>query len=627
MAKILSNIKNPNDLKKLTIKDLTVLAEEIRREIIDTVAQNGGHLASNLGVVELTLALYYVLDLDKDKVFWDVGHQIYPHKLLTGRKEAFKTLRQYRGISGFPKKGESPYDLVTTGHSSTALSTALGIAAARDLLKTKEKVVAVIGDASLMAGMAFEGLNHIGHLQKNLIVILNDNEMGIAKSVGALSNYLNRIITTPMYNRFKKDVEFLLKKVPAIGGKMLKIAKRVEESLKSLLVPGILFEELGFRYIGPIDGHNLPTLIDTVKNLTKINGKPTLVHVLTKKGKGYKFAEQKPWKFHSTPPFNVDTGEKSPSPDKSTYTKIFSETLADLARSSKNIVAITAGMPYGTGLDKFATEFPERFFDTGISEQHALGFAAGLSLKGFRPVVAIYSTFLQRAYDQIFHELCLQEAPVILAVDRAGIVGQDGPTHHGLFDFAYLSSLPNMVVSAPKDGEELRSLLKTALSLKRPMSLRYPRDFCPDENLSAEIKAVPLGKGEILKNGKDGLIIAIGSMVYPALKAGKSLSREGIEIEVINARFVKPLDESLIIEAIARNKKVLVVEEHSLIGGLGSAILKLLAERKAEDVKVSQLAIPDKFIEAGRRGELLELYGLSAEGIVKKFKAMCDKIV
>ncbi len=624
MAELLSKINNPNDLKKLGRGDLAVLAGEIREKIITTVGRTGGHLASNLGVVELTIALYYALDLDKDKVVWDVGHQIYTHKLLTGRVEAFKTLRQYKGLSGFPKKEESPYDLMTSGHSSTAPSAALGIVCARDLMKTKEKVVAVIGDASLMGGMAFEGLNNIGHLQKNVIVILNDNEMGISKSVGALSNYLNRIITTQMYNRFKKDVEFLLKKVPAIGPKMVQLAKRIEESLKSLLVPGMLFEELGFRYIGPIDGHNLPVMIDTFQKILKLDGKPILVHVLTKKGKGYKFAEKKPWKFHSTPPFDIKTGN-SVKTGKLTYTDVFGETLCELARGNRKIIAISAGMPHGTGLDKFSTEFPERFFDTGISEQHTVGFAAGLTLKEFQPVVAIYSTFLQRAYDQIFHEICLQKAPVILAIDRAGIVGEDGPTHHGLFDFAYLRSLPGMVVSSPKDGEELRGMLKTALASKGPMAIRYPRDFTPEEKLSAGIKPVPIGKGEILRQGKAGLILSIGSMVYPSLEAAEDLAGEGISVEVINARFVKPLDESLIVEAVKRNKNVLIVEEHSFIGGLGSAVLELLGGQNEEGMKVSRLAMPDKFIEAGKREEILELYGLTGTGIVRKFKECLNR--
>ena len=624
MAELLSKINNPNDLKKLGKDDLAVLAGEIRELIITTVSRTGGHLASNLGVVELTIALYYALDLDKDKVVWDVGHLIYTHKLLTGRVEAFKSLRQYKGLSGFPKKEESPYDLLTSGHSSTAPSAVLGIVCARDLMKTKEKVVAVIGDASLMGGMAFEALNNIGHLQKNVIVILNDNEMGISKSVGALSNYLNRIITTQMYNRFKKDVELLLKKIPAIGSKMVHLGKRIEESLKLLLVPGMLFEELGFRYIGPIDGHNLPLMIDTFKKIAKLNDKPILIHVLTKKGKGYKFAEKKPWKFHSTPPFNIKTGE-SVKIDKLTYTGVFGETLCELARDNRKIVAISAGMPHGTGLDKFSTEFPGRFFDTGISEQHAVGFATGLTLKGFLPVVAIYSTFLQRAYDQIFHEVCLQNAPVILAIDRAGIVGEDGPTHHGLFDFAYLRSLPGIVVSSPKDGEELRAMLKTALVNKRPMAIRYPRDFVPEERLSAEIKTVSIGKGEVLRQGKAGLILSIGSMVYPSLEAAEDLAGEGINVEVINARFVKPLDESLIIEAVKRNKNILIVEEHSFIGGLGSAVLELLGGANEEGVKVSRLAMPDKFIEAGKREEILELYGLTRPGIARKFKECLNR--
>jgi len=621
MGEYLSKIKTPNDLKSLKPEELSALAGEIREIIIATVSKTGGHLASNLGVVELTIALYYVLNLDKDKVLWDVGHQIYTHKLLTGREGAFQKLRQYKGLSGFPNKEESPYDLATTGHSSTAPSMALGLVCARDLLRSKEKIVAIIGDASLMAGMAFEALNNIGHLNKDLIVILNDNEMGISRTVGALSSYLNRIITTPVYNRFKKDVEFLLKKVPAIGNQMVRIGKRVEESLKSLVVPGMFFEELGFRYIGPINGHNINLMIDTFKNVIKLNDKPILIHVLTKKGKGYKFAEKKPWLFHSTSPFNIDTGDVRQA-KKLTYSQVFGDTLCELARSDRKIVAITAGMPYGTGLDKFAKEFPERFFDTGISEQHAVGFAAGFTLQGFHPVVAIYSTFLQRAYDQVFHEICLQKIPVVLAIDRSGLVGQDGPTHHGLFDFSYLRSLPDIIVSSPKDGEELRGLLKTALSLDKPMAICYPKDVCLEEKFSPEIRSIPVGKGEVLRKGKDGLFLAIGSMVYPSLEAADELAKEGIHPEVINARFVKPLDESLIIEAVKRNKKVLIIEEHSLLGGFGSAVLELLAEREIEGVKIHQLALPDRFIEAGRREELLKIYSLTGEEIARTLKKM-----
>ncbi len=618
--KTLAGIKNPKDLKDFEIGELSGVAAELRQKIIDTVSKTGGHLASNLGVVELTLALYYVLDMDKDIVLWDVGHQIYPHKLLTGRQESFNTLRQLNGISGFPNRHESPYDLLTTGHSSTIPSAALGVICARDLMRTKGKVIAVIGDASLMAGMALEALNNIGHLQKDLIVILNDNEMGISKTVGALSNYLNRIITAPMYNRFKKDVEFLLKRVPAIGNKMIQLIKRVEESLKSLLVPGMLFEELGFKYVGPINGHNIPMMVETFGNVIKLTGKPILIHVLTKKGKGFKFAEEKPWIFHSTPPFDIETGNQNES-DKLTFSRVFGNTLCHLARENEKIIAITAGMCNGTGLDKFADEFPARFFDTGIAEQHAVGFASGFSLKGFRPVVAIYSTFLQRAYDQIFHEVCLQNIPFVFAVDRSGLVGQDGPTHHGLYHFSFLRSLPNIIISSPRNAEKMMALLKTSFSVNSPMAICYPKDFCPDEEQSpSEIKPISIGKGEILKKGKDGLFLAIGSMVYPSLEAAAELAREGVEIEVIDAVFVKPLDVSLIVDSVKRNKKVLIMEEHTLKGGFGSAVLEILSEYDVKGAKIKQLAFPDKFIEAGKREELLKLYGLNSEGIIKKFR-------
>ncbi|MBU1913534.1 MAG: 1-deoxy-D-xylulose-5-phosphate synthase, partial [Candidatus Omnitrophica bacterium] len=545
--RLLDSINSPADLKKLSVDKLPVLAQEIRELIINTVAFSGGHLASSLGAVELITGLHYCLNAPEDIIIWDVGHQAYAHKILTGRKDRFITLRKAGGLSGFPNKYESEYDAFTTGHGSTSISTALGIASARDLENKNYKVVSVIGDASFGGGMAFEALNHAGHLHKNMLVILNDNEMSISKSVGALSKYLNRIITAPAYNRIRKDIEGLLSRVPRFGFRVIRSARRLEEGLKNLLVPGMLFEELGFRYFGPIDGNDVAMVVNTLKNIIGLN-EPILLHVLTKKGKGYSFAEKGPEKFHGVASFNVDTGEKAAIakdivPEES-FTKAFGNKIIEIAREDKRIVAITAAMPEGTGLDKFANFFPDRFFDVGMAEQHAVGFAAGLAKAGFKPVVAIYSTFLQRSYDQIFHDVCLQNLNVIFMLDRSGLVGEDGPTHHGAFDMSYIRSLPNIVSMAPKDEEELKSMLRWAVSYgKGPVAIRYPRgtSYASMPNFKSGLP-INLGKGELLKEGKDVTIVSVGYMSNIALEAASFLMNEGIDCEVINARFIKPVD-------------------------------------------------------------------------------------
>ncbi|MEK7868500.1 MAG: 1-deoxy-D-xylulose-5-phosphate synthase, partial [Candidatus Omnitrophota bacterium] len=612
--RLLDNINNPADLKKLSVDKLPILAQEIREVIINNVASSGGHLASSLGAVELIIGIHYCLNAPEDIIIWDVGHQAYAHKILTGRKDRFNTLRKAGGISGFPNKYESEYDVFTTGHGSTSISTALGMAAARDIEHKNYKVVAVIGDASLGGGMALEALNHAGHLHKNMLVILNDNEMSISKSVGALSKYLNRIITAPAYNRIRKDIEGLLSKVPRFGFSVIRSARRLEEGLKNLLVPGMLFEELGFRYFGPIDGNDVTTIIDTMKNIVNLD-EPILLHVVTKKGKGYSFAEKGPEKFHGISSFNVNTGEKIAAAKDITpeegFTKAFGNKIVEIAKDNKRIVAITAAMPEGTGLDKFANLFPDRFFDVGMAEQHAVGFAAGLARAGFKPVVAIYSTFLQRSYDQLFHDVCLQNLNVVLMLDRAGLVGEDGPTHHGTFDISYIRHLPNIVFMAPRDEEELNNMFNWVISYdKGPVAIRYPRGasykYCSSESaitaLADESRTpITLGKGELLKKGKDVTIASIGYMSNIALEAASFLMDEGINCEVINARFIKPMDIELITQSVFKTGRLFTIEEGVLGGGFGSGVLELIIDKIKKDIIIKNIALPDKFIEHGDR--------------------------
>jgi len=623
--RLLESINTPDDLKLLKPEQLPQLAEEIREEIINTVSKTGGHLASSLGVVELTIALHYIFDTPQDKIVWDVGHQSYAHKILTGRRERFHTLRQHGGISGFPRREESVYDVFNVGHSSTSLSAALGMAEARCFKGEKHKVLAVIGDGSLTAGLAWEGLNQAGHMKKDLIVILNDNELSISPNVGALSAYLTRIITGQFYNRFVNEMTAFIKTIPGIGRSVLKVVKQSEELLKRLLAPGLIFEELGFRYIGPISGHRFDHLLENLGNIKNLSG-PIIVHVLTSKGKGYKPAEKDPVRFHGTGPFDVKTGKSlSKKALAPTYTKVFAKTLIKLAREDKSIVAITAGMSSGTGLDELNKEFPERFYDVGIAEQHAITFAAGMAAEGLRPVTAIYSTFLQRSYDQILHDVCYQKLPVVFILDRAGIVGEDGATHNGLFDISYLRSIPNIVIMAPKDENELQHMLKTALQCNGPVAIRFPRGGGYGVELDEELKTLEIGKSEVLQRGGDIVILAVGATVYPALYAAKKLGEEKIEVSVVNSRFVKPLDRDLICDLAQKTGKVITVEENVLPGGFGSSILEVLGEMVIQGVRVKCLGINDVFVEHGSQGILRKKYGLDTEGIVHSAREIMDE--
>jgi len=623
MTKVLDQIQTSHDLKKLDSEELERLCYEIREEILSTVSKNGGHLASNLGVVELTTALHYVFDFPRDKLVWDVGHQSYAHKLLTGRKDRFHTLRQYEGISGFPKRDESVYDAFDSGHSGTSISSALGMAEARRLKGEEGRVIAVIGDGSMTAGLAFEGLNQAGHINQDLIVILNDNEMSISRNVGALSSYLNRLMTGQFVNRFRDEMKGFLETLPGIGKSVLRFAKQAEESLKGFFMPGLLFEELGMQYIGPIDGHRLDYLIETFQNIKKLRG-PILVHVITKKGKGYPPAEMNPDRFHGVPPFVIETGELRSDSSKKlpTYTEVFGETLCQLAIENKRLIAITAAMQNGTGLEEFARKFPDRFYDIGIAEQHAVTFAAGLALEGMKPVVAIYSTFLQRAYDQVLQDVCLQNLPVVFALDRGGIVGEDGPTHHGLFDFSYLRHIPNLIVMVPKDENEFQHMIKTATECPTPVAFRYQRGKGVGVKKEAALQSIDIGKGEILREGEDILIIALGSTVYPSLRAAEKLADVGVQAAVINSRFLKPLDGNLLCDWAQRTGKILTVEENVLQGGFGSAVLELFQERSLFSIQVKRLGIPDTFVEHGPQTLLREKYGIDENGIFKGVKEM-----
>lgn len=623
MTDLLAGISGPQDLRKLGVKELEALADEIRHKIIETVSRTGGHLAPSLGVVELTLALHRIYESPGDKIIWDVGHQAYAHKILTGRLAEFHTLRQFGGVSGFPKPSESSHDAFGTGHSSTSISAALGMAKARDLLGEDYHVVAVIGDGAMTGGLAFEGLDHAGHDGTNLLVVLNDNSMSIAPNVGALSTYLTRLRAEPAYARLKRDIEGALKRIPRIGPSVARLAERLKDSLKHLVVQGAFFEELGFTYFGPLDGHNLGVLLPALERARQVKG-PVLLHVITKKGKGYGPAEAGPDKFHGPGPFDIATGEGFSAGTGLTYTEVFGRTIARLAEKDNRIVAITAAMPEGTGLTEFARRFPDRFFDVGIAEGHAVTFAAGLASQGMQPVFAVYSTFLQRAYDQVMHDVALQGLPVVIAIDRGGIVGDDGPTHHGVFDYAYLRSVPNMVVMSPKDENELQHMLKTALEFRGgPVGLRYPRGKGPGVKLDSEPRPLEIGRGEVLRRGGSAAVIAIGSMVAPALEAADLLAFEGIEVTVVNSRFVKPLDADLI-ESLAREIGAIVtVEEGVAHGGFGSAVLELLAEKGLSGkVKTRIAGIPDRFIEHGQPKLLLKDIGLDAEGIARAVRAL-----
>ena len=619
---LLDGVNSPADLKGFSLQELEGLAHEIRQRIINTVSKTGGHLAPSLGVVELTIALHYVFDTPKDKIIWDVGHQAYAHKLITGRRDRFHTLRTYRGISGFPKRAESPYDTFDTGHSSTSISAGLGVTTAKALKGEESKVVSVIGDGSMTAGMAFEGLNQAGHTEKNLIVVLNDNAMSIAPNVGAFSSFLSRKMTGRRFVNFKKELENFLKSLPGVGENILNLARKSEDSFITFFTPGMLFEAFRFKYIGPINGHRLDRLIGAFNNTLHLEG-PVLVHVLTTKGKGYEPAEQDPCHYHGVGCFEIPTGsppEVSSKPLPS-YTDVFGKTMVELAKRNERLFAITAAMPEGTGLVEFAETYPDRFLDVGIAEQHAVTFAAGLATEGFRPVVAIYSTFLQRAFDQIIHDVCLPNLPVVFAIDRGGLVGEDGPTHHGHFDITYLRNLPNMTVMAPKDENELRHMLYSALKQPGPVAFRYPRGKGLGVPMDPDFNEIPMGRAEILREGRDLLIAAIGSMVYPSLDAAEALEGEGHSVGVVNCRFAKPIDPDLA-ELAASTGKLLVVEENIRQGGFGGAILELFNDMGLENIRLRRMGLADKFVEHGPSALLREAYGLNKAGIMKEAKEL-----
>ena len=626
MTEKLNKINTPDDLKALSISDLNVLAEELREFVIQSVSSTGGHLAPNLGAVEFTLALHYVFNTPEDKIVWDVGHQAYTHKILTGRKDRFHTLRQYGGISGFPRIDESEYDTFGVGHASTAISAALGMATARDLKGNENKVIAVVGDGALSGGIAFEGLNNAGGSKKNIIVVLNDNRMSISPNVGALSRYLNQIITNPLYNKIKKDIWDLTGKLPRGSKKLRELVHRIEESIKGFVVPGLLFERLGFRYFGPIDGHNIGKLIHVFQEIRKLNG-PILIHLITTKGKGYKFAEENATKFHGLGSFCPETGI-SQSKKVPTYTEVFGKALVQVAERDDRVVGITAAMADGTGLVHLANRFPDRFFDVGIAEQHAVTFAAGLALHGYRPVVAIYSTFLQRSFDQVIHDIALQRIPVVFALDRSGLVGEDGPTHHGSFDLSYLRLIPDIVVMAPKDENELRDMLWTAIQYEKgPIAFRYPRGEGLGLPLKSDFKTIPIGKAEVVRKGNDMAIVAIGDMVHYAEELSSRLQEKGLSAHVLNARFVKPLDRNSIIDLFQHFRFVMTLENNSIIGGLGSAVAELLAELNMNNISFHRFGLPDAFVTYGHHHDLLKDIGLDLESLTHKVTDMYCHVV
>ena len=628
MSHFLKNINSPVDLKKLKREHLPALAEEIRDTLLQGISKTGGHLGSNLGVVELTLAMHYVFDSPIDKFVWDVGHQSYVHKLLTGRKDKFDSLRQYKGLCGFSKREESEHDHWNVGHGGTSITAALAFAKARDLKKEKNKIIAVIGDGSFTAGMAFEGLNHTGHLKPDLIVILNDNEMSISNNVGGMSKHLSQIMTGQVMTKIKKEVDQILLSIPGIGKEVSDYAHRLDDLVTGMFIPGRLFEDLGFRYMGPLDGHDTNLLIDNLETASELKG-PTLIHVITRKGKGYEVAEEKADVWHGAKPFDIATGEfkkglKSPP----AYTNVFADTLIELAKEDEKIIGITAAMPDGTGISKFGKVFPDRTFDVGMAEQHGVGYGGALSIEGFRPVIAIYSTFMQRAYDQIVHDIVGMNLPVTFAMDRAGIVGEDGATHQGLFDIAFLRTLPNMVIMAPKDENELRHMLKTSIYHPGPSSIRYPRGSGLGVEIDEEVKEIEVGKGEVIKDGKDLAIIAFGSMVDPSMKAAAMLEEKGFSVAVINARFAKPIDKSLIMKYAKKTGCLITTEEHSVQGGFGSAVLEVLQNFDERiPLKTKCIGVPDVLIEHGATGLIKKDLKLDPEGMFETIYAFVNTTV
>ncbi|MHB8763792.1 MAG: 1-deoxy-D-xylulose-5-phosphate synthase [Deferrisomatales bacterium] len=624
MGRLLERIEGPADLKGLSREELEDLAAEVRAFILEQLAPVGGHLASSLGVVELTVAIHAVFSSPEDRVIWDVGHQCYAHKILTGRRGRFGTIRQAGGLSGFPKRSESPHDAFGTGHSSTSISAGLGMAVARDLSGGGRKVVCVIGDGSMTGGLSFEGLNHAGHLDRDLVVILNDNEMSISPNVGALSSYLSRILTGDLYSRFRKDVTELLRSIPSVGGAMARLAKRLEEHVKGFFSPGMLFEELGFTYVGPIDGHNLGHLLAALQNVKKFH-KPVLVHVVTRKGKGFAPAEERPTAFHGVGPFDRGSGLcREAGPGVPSYTEVFRTALVRLAEANPRVVAITAAMPEGTGLDLFRERFPDRFFDVGIAEQHAVTFAAGLAAEGYIPVVAVYSTFLQRAYDQVVHDVALQGLPVVFALDRAGLVGADGPTHHGAFDLSYLRHVPDLAVLAPADEDELQHALATAVALGGPAAVRYPRGCGTGVAMAAEPQLLPLGRGRLVRGDPANpgvLVVSAGTLLGGAVEGARRAEALGCQVAVFDVRYVKPLDREALLDLGARASGVVTLEENALAGGLGSAVLECFADAGLS-IPVRRLGLPDRFIEHGGQGDLRRALGLDAEGVAGAIAAL-----
>ncbi|MDY6793358.1 MAG: 1-deoxy-D-xylulose-5-phosphate synthase [Thermodesulfobacteriota bacterium] len=627
MAKsLIEKINSPDDLRKLPRSDLPLLAKEIRKTIVDVVAKNGGHLASSLGAVELAIAIHYVFNTPADKVIWDVGHQTYAHKILTGRKSRFHTLRKLDGISGFTRSSESNFDAFSTGHSGTSISAGLGMACAKHLKKESSKVIAVIGDGSMTSGLAFEGLNQAGdtHKDKDIIVILNDNDMSISRNVGALSSFLSRKLSSKKMQELRKDFGSFLRSLPKVGDDIYQIAKRTEDSFKTFVTPGMLFEAYNFEYFGPINGHNLDHLINILINIKYLK-EPVLLHVTTIKGKGYAPAEKDPVYFHGCGSFDAKTGHCIIKSDSSpTYTEVFGDTMVELANKDKNIVAVTAAMPEGTGLVKFAKAHPDRFFDVGIAEQHGVTFAAGLAAEGFKPVVAIYSTFLQRAYDQMIHDVCLEALPVVFAIDRGGIVGEDGPTHHGLFDLSYLRSLPNMTVMAPSDENELCRMLKTALSHNGPVAIRYPRGKAAIPKTEDKDTLISIGKAEVLTQGDDILVFCIGGSVYESLAAHSELLTADISVTIVNCRFVKPLDTDLICSLAEKIPRIITVEENVLQGGFGSAILECLNDHHITSFFLKRIGVADTFVEHGSQHLLRKKYRIDAQAIVNTAKELMD---
>jgi len=615
--KCLQLVQSPDDLKKINISLLSVLAEEIRDLIVRTVSKTGGHLASSLGVVELAIALHYVFDSPNDTIIWDVGHQSYAHKILTGRQDQFHTLRQLNGMSGFVRRNESPYDIFSTGHSSTSISAALGISCAKHLTGRRSKTIAVIGDGSMTAGLAYEGLNQAGDIHKDLIVILNDNNMSISRNVGAISSFLSRKLSHKFPQNLKHNIGNFLKSIPRVGPPVYKLAKRSEDTFKTFLTPGMLFEAFNFDYFGPINGHHLKHLIRILNNIRNLE-EPVLLHVMTTKGKGYEPAENNPVYFHGVGSFNAQNGIKHPSTSKKipTYTEVFGQTLIELAHKNEKIVAVTAAMPEGTGLVSFAKQFPDRFFDVGIAEQHGVTFAAGMAAEGLKPVVAIYSTFLQRAYDQIIHDVCLDALPVIFTIDRGGIVGEDGPTHHGQFDLSYLRHIPNLVIMAPKDEAELRQMLYTATQHNGPIAVRYPRGKGKGIPFDDSFTPIPIGKPKVIHQGHDLMILAIGHTVYEAINARKKLLDHKIDPTVVNCRFVKPLSAEFLLPLIEKHSHIITIEDNALQGGFGSAVLEFLSDHDVSSVKIRRIGLPDQFIPHGSQDQLKNKFGITESHIV-----------